>query len=454
MANREEKDGLRERVEKYIRRYRLLEGKGPVIVGVSGGADSVALLALLDRMGYACVVAHCNFHLRGEESDRDEAFVSALAARLGMPFRKMDFDTAAYAEANHLSIEMAARELRYDWFERERKATGARAIAVAHHRDDQVETVLLNLTRGTGLRGLRGMRPKNDWVIRPLLGESRASIEAWLAKEGLDYVTDSTNLSTDYSRNFIRLKVLPLLESRYPAVRKSIARAATDLLEVEELYDIALEESKGEVMFTDNEIWIDDLLDQPAPRTLLFEILKDYGFSREQSEQIFNSLHAESGKQFRSSTHRVVKDREYLMLIPLELEKENLAPVMIEGDLDGKILTSPFEMSFSLLSRETGWTIKKYAGVAYLDYDKIHGPLSLRHWRKGDWFIPFGMRGRKKLSDYFTDHKYNYFNKKNQWLLCDGEAIVWVVGKRIDNRYRVDEQTKKVLRIEISDDSW
>lgn len=215
---------MRDVVRAYIEKYRLLTENRPVLVGVSGGADSIALLTLLVESGYSCIAAHCNFHLRGDESLRDEQFVREYARKLDVPFLMTDFDTRKYATSRRLSIEMAARELRYDWFEEQRVATGAQAIAVAHHRDDSVETLLMNLVRGTGIRGMSGIRPKNGFVVRPLLAVSREDILEWLARRGLRYVTDSTNLSDAYTRNFIRLRVLPLLKEINPSVKNSIAR--------------------------------------------------------------------------------------------------------------------------------------------------------------------------------------------------------------------------------------
>ena len=222
-------------IRLYIEKYRLLSEDRPVLVGLSGGADSVALLGVLVRLGYPCIALHCNFHLRGEESDRDEAFACEFAESLEVPFHKIDFDTISYAGERHLSIEMAARELRYAWFEEMRERLGGQATAVAHHRDDNVETVLMNLIRGTGIRGMSGIRPRNGFIVRPLLCVSREDILAWLADQGYAYMVDSTNLSDAYTRNFIRLNVLPLLEEINPSARNTIARSAEHLSAAENI---------------------------------------------------------------------------------------------------------------------------------------------------------------------------------------------------------------------------
>ena len=227
---------MRDVVRAYIDKYQLLTAGKPVLVGVSGGADSIALLTVLVELGYSCIVGHCNFHLRGEESMRDEHFTETYARKLGLPFVKVDFNTRDYAAEHHLSVEMAARELRYAWFEEMRCVHDAQAIAVAHHRDDNVETVLMNLIRGSGIRGMSGIRPKNGFVIRPLLPVTRQEILQWLAERQLEYVTDSTNLSAAYTRNFIRLRVLPLLETINPSVRTAINRTAEHLAETESLF--------------------------------------------------------------------------------------------------------------------------------------------------------------------------------------------------------------------------
>ena len=395
---------MRDVVRAYIEKYRLLTENRPVLVGVSGGADSIALLTILVESGYSCIAAHCNFHLRGDESLRDEQFVREYARKLDVPFLMTDFDTRKYAADRHLSIEMAARELRYGWFEEQRAATGAQAVAVAHHRDDSVETLLMNLVRGTGIRGMSGIRPRNGFVVRPLLAVSREDILEWLAGRGLTYVTDSTNLSDAYTRNFIRLRVLPLLEERD---RLSIAA----------------------------------LMRYPSPDAILYELLKTYGFTRPVAEDVYLSLTKESGKTFFSSTHRLIKDRDYLLLSPLV--KEEVREYTLTGG--EKVWSGPVELSFEKIVIKEDFHIRKDKNIAYFDYDKLAFPLTLRTWKEGDWFIPFGMKGRKKLSDYFSDHKFSRLDKERTWLLCSGGAVIWIVGERSDNRFCLDKTTKSVL---------
>ena len=432
------------KVERFIQRHGLLTGKRLVLVGLSGGADSVALLGVLVRLGYPCRALHCNFHLRGDESDRDEVFARQFADSLGVPFLKVDFDTRGYAAIHQESIEMAARSLRYRWFEEQRQAFNAEAIAVAHHRDDSVETLLMNLLRGSGIRGLGGIRPRNGQVVRPLLAVSRAEIEEWLQTQGWDYVTDSSNLSDAYTRNFIRLRVLPLLEQLNPAARETIARAAAHLSAAEQLYAYTVEEARKAVFITADSLSIEALMRYPSPETLLYEWLRPLGFSRIVVGELFESLTGLSGKQFYSATHQVLKDRDRLYIAPLQ---EPSAWQPIEIPVATGELTQPLHLSFQLMERTSDFQLERASDAAYFDAEKLPGRLTLRLPQTGDWFVPFGMRGRKKLSDFFADQKMNRWEKLRQPLLCAGESIVWVVGRRADDRFRVGEETKMIFSV-------
>ena len=432
---------MRDLVRAYIEKYQLLTENRPVLVGVSGGADSIALLTILVELGYSCIAAHCNFHLRGEESLRDERFTKEYVEKLQIPFVKIDFETEQYAAENHLSIEMAARELRYRWFEEQRVHWGAQAIAVAHHRDDNVETFLMNLIRGTGIRGLSGIQPKNGFVVRPMLAVSREEIQNWFAKRNLSYVTDSTNLSDAYTRNFIRLRILPLLEEVNPSVKKAIARTSEHLAATEVIYLQVIEEARKEVFDSENRLSIAALMKYPAPNAVLYELLKVYGFSRSVVEDIYSSLTKESGKVFFSSSFRLIKDRDYLLFSPLV--KEEIQEYILNGD--EKEWIGPIELSFESVVITTDFQIRKEKNIAYFDADKLTFPLTLRKWQEGDWFIPFGMKGRKKLSDYFSDRKFSRLEKEQTWLLCSGDTIIWIVGERSDNRFCLDKMTKRAL---------
>lgn len=436
---------MRDDVRAYIEKYQLLTECRPVLVGVSGGADSIALLTILVKLGYSCIAAHCNFHLRGEESMRDARFTESYARSLQIPFLQTDFDTVRYATTHRLSIEMAARELRYNWFEQKRQETGAQAIAVAHHRDDSAETLLMNLIRGTGIRGMSGIKARNGYVVRPLLAVSRSEILDWLTQHQLAYVTDSTNLSDAYTRNFIRLRVVPLLEELNPAVKATIARTSEHLAAAEAIYLHVVEEARSVVIEANGRLSITALMRFPSADAILYELLRPYQFTRQVADDVYRSLTKESGKTFYSSTHRLVKDRDYLLLSSLQTE----APQVYTLTGTEQKWSGPVELSFDKVVIKEDFRICKDKSIAYFDYDTLTFPLTLRTWKEGDWFIPFGMKGRKKLSDYFTDRKFSRLDKERVWLLCSGKDIIWIAGERPDNRYCVGKETKCALVVKI-----
>ena len=430
-------------VQAYIAQHQLLRPAAPVIVGLSGGADSVALLHLLTRLGYPCVAAHCNFRLRADESDADADFARQTAEALGLPFRRIDFDTADYAHQNGVSTEMAARTLRYEWFETLRRELGAEAIAVAHHRDDNVETVLLNLIRGTGLSGLCGMRPRNGHIVRPLLSVDRHQIVRWLTDRHLPFRTDSSNASDVYRRNFVRLRLLPLMEQLNPSVRDAILRMAGHLTDVEAIYCNAIDSHRAHLMDAEGRISIDALLRTPAPHAMLFELLTPYGFTPSQCADIARALSRESGRSFVAPGGRwhLLKDRLHLILYPADEVSADAFTLTL-----GSELTAPIRLSLEERIVDDTFTISCSPHVATFDADRIALPLTLRRWRAGDSFVPFGMTGRKKLSDYFSDHKFSLLHKAAAWILCDASGrILWIVGHRTDNRFRITSKTSRAL---------
>ena len=429
------------KVEKYIATNKLLKPGGKVLVGLSGGADSVALLIVLTRLGYGCEAMHCNFHLRGEESDRDEQFVKQLCERTGTALTVIHFDTTGYAKEKGISIEMAARELRYTAFEERRTACGADAIAVAHHRDDSAETLLLNLIRGTGIKGLRGIQPKNGHIVRPLLCVGRADIIDYLKWRGEDYVTDSTNLTTDYTRNKIRLELLPLMAEINPSVLESLSATAGRVAEAVLIYENAMEQAVSRVK-EGNIIDIIKLKKEIAPQSILHTILSPLGFNSSQIENIAGALDAESGKQFHAPGHSLVKDRDRFVLISKVADIIQATELPAEGELhinDGvlKVTACTFD---GIVSKELN--------IATLDTEKLRFPLTLRQARNGDRFAPFGMRGTRLVSDYLTDRKKSIIEKQQQLVVTDacGE-IVWLVGERPAAPFCVNKNTKEVLML-------
>ena len=435
-----------DRVLNYLSKEIDLSLPAKVIVGFSGGADSITLLHILHRLGYDCLAAHCNFHLRGAESDRDEHVAAEFANHLGIPFLVTHFDTEGEAKARGISIEMAARNLRYEWFEQLRQAHHADSIAVAHHQDDSIETMLLNLIRGTGIAGLTGIKPRNRYVVRPLLCLNRAEIEQYIAAHNLSFVTDSTNLEDSYTRNKIRHHLLPLLETFNPAIRSSLLQTADNLNEVANIYHAHIKKAEQEVFDPDRgAIDIAALKSLPSPEAVLFELLRNYGYNKDDIREILHSTENHSGKEFYSHDYRLVKDRDYLLLT----KKPHGQPEEYPIHQEDTHISLPLNLDITYITNEQGTEIRKDPAYAFLDADRLSFPLTLRRWKSGDRFVPFGMQGSQKLSDYFNNNKFSIPQKENTWLLCSGDKIVWIVGHRIDNRYKITTQTKTICVIRL-----
>ena len=420
------------KVAEFVKKHKLLDINELYLVALSGGADSVALLIMLHEAGYRVHAAHCNFHLRGDESDRDEVFCVSLCERLGVELHRVHFDTRTYAEIHKVSIEMAARELRYKWFEQLRADIGAAGICVAHHRDDSVETVLMNLVRGTGLRGLCGIQPRHGFILRPLLSVSREELEAYLANKGQGYVTDSTNLKADVMRNKIRLNILPMLRELNPAVSENIHRTAEHMTEAQRVLD-GITEPYRHCKSLD----LSELTKYGSSEYIVFEWLKNYGFNGSQIDQIVN---ADIGSIFTSSAGiDLLVDRQRLIVEPsLKPMKKMVIPE------DGKYIIG--DVAFRI--RKCSPYISKQKDLATLDASKVLFPLTVRRVEEGDRMVPFGMKGSKLLSDLMTDLKMTLFEKRRQLVIVDAQGgIVWAVGLRTDQRVAVTEETTEVLEI-------
>ncbi|MBQ5887883.1 MAG: tRNA lysidine(34) synthetase TilS [Bacteroidaceae bacterium] len=435
---------MKHKVERFIDEHKLLEQGDKVLVATSGGADSVALLIVLHRLGYNCEAIHCNFHLRGDESNRDELFTKELCRRLGIRLHTIHFDTKAYAREKSISIEMAAREQRYATFEEHRTAIGAKAIAVAHHRDDSAETMLLNLTRGTGIKGLRGIQPKNGHIIRPLLCVGRDEITEYLEWRGEKYVTDSTNLTSDYTRNKIRLEILPKLAEINPSILASLADTAQHISDAEKIYSHAIKEAIERVR-QGNVISIEKLAQEIAPATVLHEILSPLGFNSAQIGDITASMTDEGSKKFNTKEWSVIKDRGELMI----LRKTDFAHVDMELPQEGTIVTA--QGALTVTRAAFNGEIPRERNIACLDADRLQLPLRLRNTHGGDRFAPFGMRGTKLVSDYLTDRKKNPVEKQSQLIVADAMGnIVWLVNERPAAQCCISEKTKNTVRLEWS----
>lgn len=419
---------------------------GRVLVALSGGADSVALLRVMLGLGYGCIAAHCNFHLRGGESDRDEQFVKNLCRDLGVECLSVDFDVAAYMARHRVSAEMACRELRYRWFEEMRALHGCEAVAVAHHADDDAETLFLNLLRGTGIAGLSGIAYRNGRIIRPLLDVGREEIEAYLKAIGQNYIVDSTNLGTEYARNRIRNVVMPAIRGCFPDADVAIRRTIRNLKGNNAVFQAAVEDSRRLLTSRSGELLKADcarLLSSPSPATLLHELLAPYGFNSSQADALCNSAASNRvGSVCLSGDYVAEVGRSEIFVFKkelLELEKEEWQFRLQE------LPELPVGLSVEKSVRTPDFLFPRNSGTVCFDEKILEETFVLRHWREGDRFRPFGMKGSKKISDYFTDHKFTLFEKRTAWVLCAGGRIVWLVGHRASAEFAVTAETRNVV---------
>lgn len=424
---------MKGKVSSFISKHHLLQPNEQILVALSGGADSVALLLLLCDLGYDCVAVHCNFHLRGEESMRDEKFVQNLCEQNHTKLFIRHFQTVEFARENKLSIEMAARQQRYAYFEELAHELGVSSIAVAHHQDDQAETMLINLCRGTGIKGLRGMLPRNGKIIRPFLCITKHEILNYLSGREQSYIDDSTNFDNSFVRNKIRLDVLPILSTVNSRMIENFSRSAENLMEVENIYNEVVDDLLKRFVRTqqDGALLIDgsSILNHRYANALLHELLMPHGFTSAQIEEIRQSC--QSGKKFLAANKTLWIDREKWLLSDTVTE-ENVP------------------MFDTTLLNVDSFVLQKTNDVAFVDASLIRGELQVRKADQSDWFIPFGMKGKKLVSRYLTDIKMPLWQKKEQYVITDESGnILWLVGQRLDNRYAVTASTKQVLRIAL-----
>ena len=447
--------------QAYINRYHLIAEGDKLVLALSGGIDSMVLADLLLKAKVEFVAAHCNFHLRGEESDGDEKFVCDFAENHGIQCFVKHFETEKYAAENGISIEMAARDLRYAWFEELRQQLGYDKIAVAHHADDQTETFFINLLRGAGLRGLKGMQPQNGEIIRPLLWASREQIRQYALENQITWREDHTNAETVYLRNKIRNQLLPVFDELHPEARQGLYKSLEHLASENELYRALLSEKLTQIVERDGDVQrllysklvkakVPEPVEGPTDRScsfqLLFEWLRDYGFNTDQCQFIYEAIGRGVGNQYCSPTHRAVIGRNDLQLS--EIKENTDEEIQIETG-EGEIF-SPVHLQFSKLEKKADFIIDKSSEVAQLDFDKLLFPLTLRHWRHGDCFHPLGMKGSKLLSDFFVDQKFTEWQKQNVWLLVSADGdILWLVGYRIDDRFKIAKDTQTVFECRL-----
>lgn len=447
--------------QNYIESQHLINKGDRILVALSGGVDSMVLAELLRRCGYDITFAHCNFHLRGKESDDDEQFVREYADKVGVKLFVRQFDTLEYVETQKVSVEMAARELRYAWFneliaanqnvissaaKRSREILQFDKLALAHHADDQIETFFINLMRGSGIKGLKAMRPRNGLYIRPLLWASREEIKSFAIENGIQWREDSTNNDTVYLRNKIRHDLMPVFDSIKSEAREKILESVNHLASENQLYRELLKEKLSQIETVDGVLHRIDKHQFACKDaafhvpTLLFEWIRQFGFSFSQCESILASLDSEPGKEFYSVNYQLVIEKDTIDIFPIELTDNLLTP-----DLSYSKQPVRTTHALSLL-------ITDNPNIAQFDFDKLKFPLRVRHWWHGDRFHPLGLKGTKLVSDFFNDNGFTTFQKRNTQIITDADGeIVWIVGHRIDDRFKITEKTKTIYEIKFGD---
>jgi tRNA(Ile)-lysidine synthase len=439
------------RFKAYNEEHGLLHFGDRVLLAVSGGVDSVVMAHLFAETDYECALAHCNFQLRGEDSEADENFVRTLAAQLEMPVYVERFDVDREMEEKGISLQMAARDLRYEWFLSLAKEHAFETIATAHNLNDSVETFFLNLARGTGIRGLTGIPERNENVIRPLLFASRKEIDAYALSGKLSFREDKSNRETKYQRNKIRHDVIPAMEQINPAFIPTMASNMQRMLELRDIVERNVDSVRDQFFHrSSGEIRIDTepLMNLTPLGTWLYELFSPFGFTRTQCKDIEGFLKSESGKRFLSPSHQLFKDRDQLILV--ESKADSFERYYL--DTPEKHSSLPFSMDMEVISRSNLDKIPSDKNTACLDFEEILFPLTIRRWQHGDYFYPLGMNQIKKLSDFFVDEKIPVPMKERTWILASGKKIVWIMGQRIDNRFRIKESTQKVLLLRLQPD--
>lgn len=437
-----------EKFLQFVSQKNLFNPSDKVLLAVSGGIDSVVMSHLFYKAKLNFAIAHCNFGLRGEESDQDELFVKKLTKKFKVPFYSESFDTENFAQEEKVSIQMAARTLRYRWFEQLLQTEGYHYLATAHHLNDTIETVLFNITKGTGISGLHGIQLKNGYIIRPLLFADKEEMYAYVVENQLSWREDSSNQTSKYHRNLIRNEVIPLLKNINPGLEETIKQTIEKIGSVERIFEADINRLRQSVVREESgAVYIDfvRLQKELEPVIKLYELIKPYHFSYIQAKDIWHILEAESGRYFDSPTHTLVKDRTALIITARNFQQYMSASIE-SGQQEFK--NEFIHLEINEIAAEE-FTIPTDASIACLDLQTLQFPLKLRKWKEGDWFCPLGMNKKKKLSDFFIDAKIP-LNLKNQiWVLTSNGSIVWIVGKRIDNRFKVTDKTGQILQIRL-----
>lgn len=440
---------LLKQFQQYIKEENLFRPKDKLLLAVSGGVDSVVLCELCKQAGYDFVIAHCNFQLRGAESNRDEKFVKEFAKRYDAELVVKRFDTKKYATDNKLSIQVAARELRYEWFQEiiQDSAFNIQYILTAHHANDNIETMLMNFFKGTGINGLKAILPKQAKIARPLLFAGKEEIISFAKEHKLEFVEDSSNASDKYTRNYFRNKLIPGIKEVFPQVEENLLNNLQRFREAEQLYQQAIDQHKKKLLEQrGNEIHIPvlKLLKAQPLHSIVYEIIKDFGFTAHQADDCIALLKSETGKYIQSPSYRIIRNRAWIIISPNETTEANNVLIEREGDIDfieGKLEIKKIQTS-NLKPQTSHQT-------AQLDAEKINFPIFLRKWKQGDYFYPLGMNKKKKLSRFFIDQKLSLTQKEKAWVMEMNKKIVWVVGMRIDDRFKITDATKEILQITL-----
>ncbi len=441
-------------IEKFVKTIdnnKLLEVKSKVLIAISGGIDSVVLLHLLHSRQYRLEAAHCNFKLRGAESDEDERFVIDYCRKLGVVLHSRSFDTKEFANNNKLSIQIAARELRYSWFGELMQEYGFDKLAVAHHFDDNLETLFINLLRGSGLQGVKGIPIKNGYIIRPLLQMSRKWILEYAKVHSLDFREDSSNSSTKYLRNKIRRKLIPVLMGMRPDSESTLAKSLEFLADDNDIFSSLIDEKRADIFeYRNDGIYVphSKLIGLKPVKSWIYRLLRIFNFNRAGSDDIAEALfNKQSGKMFFSETHRLVNDRDFFIVNKIH---DNADDEEVIIDKNCKEILQPLHLTFDTIVNKRGFIFAKDNTTAYFDFDRLSFPLYLRKWHKSDRFKPFGMKGSKLLSDFFIDNKLSVPEKEKARVLLSGDRVIWIAGMRAADCFKVTSNTRYILKVKIS----
>ncbi len=424
----------------------LFSRKDPILLAVSGGVDSTVMVHLFKKSGYRFGIAHLNFQLREKDSVADELFVKELAKENEVPYFVSVADTLQYAKEHRISIQMAAREIRYTWLEEIRLTNNFHFIATAHHQDDVIETVLLNIFRGTGIHGLHGISSKQGKIVRPLLPFFKKELLEYASKNAISFREDVSNSEPGYDRNKIRLEIIPFIEQTYPVFAQTFSENISKWNDADLLYSSYIKQLKRKMVQVNEDghfISIPAISRLPGAQTILYELVKDYGFTSDQSADIYKAFGAISGKVFRSSTHQLIKDRNQLIISTLA--STTVSTILItETDRHLQLPSAKLKIA---VHDAVSFAIPNDPSVNCLNYNLLVFPLVLRKWKKGDYFYPLGMKKKKKVSDYLIDRKMPISYKEKLWLLQSGDSIACIIGERIDDRFKVTSGTEKIYVI-------